>query len=643
MKIYRTPRYILDTVLVALLVVVGVLYTPAVEIQNGTLIGASQNVVMASQHEGGLLAQLGNVFSYTPLGFLYDTFGDLEFSFIKPITIVFSWLIEGILIPFITFLSAEAGTFMGEIADFLFNNGLQFTERLFDGGDDLGGATHTLWSFFRDIANILLGITLIISATAFMFGIGGGNPQKNIIYILSVAIFLNFSLFFVRFFVDISNFLSYSVYTQLLLSDGAAGDTVAKATNNKLKISRLVNPFLCLSEKNPEHCKEDTKAIGVTGEEAATGATTLLLGSVKRFSVGVMTFFLVTTFYLVLILISLYVFYRSFILAVMAILSPLALASYPVPQLKPIFHRWKSLTITNIILLPVFLLLLYISITLIQRMSVAIYQSSTGSFSGSFIVLGLFILTMYMLYSFAKEIKESLEEKSRDLKPVTAISQGINRIGSGAQRGAAHLTTWGRGRRERLDEKLYRIDRGERGREEVIDRYAGTVDRFSSPTTAVFAPIQSERTRARREERVVRGGKTREANLKELMGLLQKNDTTLNSNTSTDVPRGGPGDVTRRRTPPYDVGQGSGDEQSGAEGQGSTGGGQGGINRGQGSTGGRSSGVGGQSGAERQSNVGERQGSTGVQSGAGGQSGIGERVGGIGERASARVRNIRTT
>jgi hypothetical protein len=73
------------------------------------------------------------------------------------------------------------------------------------------------WTIVRDIANIFFIFILLYSALALILGIHGFNVKKTIAKVILIAILINFSLFFTRVVVDVSNVFARVFYNAITI------------------------------------------------------------------------------------------------------------------------------------------------------------------------------------------------------------------------------------------------------------------------------------------------------------------------------------------------------------------------------------------------------------------------------------------
>lgn len=79
-------------------------------------------------------------------------------------------------------------------------------------GSNGSGLIYYIWGMLRDFVNLLLLILIIYYAVHTMFQ-GFNAHREKFLYLLIFSIVINFSLFFVKFAIDLSNILSLQAYT----------------------------------------------------------------------------------------------------------------------------------------------------------------------------------------------------------------------------------------------------------------------------------------------------------------------------------------------------------------------------------------------------------------------------------------------
>jgi hypothetical protein len=125
-----------------------------------------------------------------------------------------SWL-SAIMLRFGGWILVLAGNLFDKLVEYVIIN--------FKGTLDLLGVTSVIdkgWTLFRDVANIfIIGIFTFISISIIL-GIQAFGQKKFIARVLIVAVLINFSLLFTKMIIDASNFVAYSIHSQLSQSGG---------------------------------------------------------------------------------------------------------------------------------------------------------------------------------------------------------------------------------------------------------------------------------------------------------------------------------------------------------------------------------------------------------------------------------------
>ncbi|MDP2705178.1 MAG: hypothetical protein U1D31_03000 [Patescibacteria group bacterium] len=99
----------------------------------------------------------------------------------------------------------------------------------------------TAWAALRDLANIFFIFILLYAAIATVLQMGGVNTKKIITRVIIIALLINFSLFFTRVMIDVSNALSVGFYNAIL-SGVSGSDGISYAYMQKLLLTTVYQP-----------------------------------------------------------------------------------------------------------------------------------------------------------------------------------------------------------------------------------------------------------------------------------------------------------------------------------------------------------------------------------------------------------------
>jgi hypothetical protein len=199
-------------------------------------------------------------------------------------------------------------------------------------------AINTAWTTVRDVANMGFIFILLYASIQLILGVGK-NTKQLIINMVVVALLINFSLFFTKIVIDMSNMLAVTVY------EAAAPGSLAAAKAGTLKAG--------ISNTLMEPLKLQTLAKDIS---AFNGSTLVIIGVMGTiFSlIAAFTFFAISVMFVI----------RFVTLTFVLILSPIAFVSFILPQLGKYRQQWTNTLIGQSFFAPIYFLLTWIVIVL---------------------------------------------------------------------------------------------------------------------------------------------------------------------------------------------------------------------------------------------------------------------------------------
>jgi hypothetical protein len=205
-------------------------------------------------------------------------------------------------------------------------------------------AINVTWETFRDFANMFFIFILLYAGIGTILGLSNVNRKQIITRIVIVALFINFSLFATKVFIDATNALAVGIYQEI-----------------------LKDPETGLSEnKNVSYVIMDN--LKLTTLYQNKGAVTLFansdpLESIIAIGIGGSVFFVVTaiTFFFAAIILL----YRFVWLIILMMFSALAFASFAIPRFNKASDWWGRL-FSEAVFAPVWMLFLYAVIKVTQ-------------------------------------------------------------------------------------------------------------------------------------------------------------------------------------------------------------------------------------------------------------------------------------
>lgn len=209
------------------------------------------------------------------------------------------------------------------------------------------------WTFFRDLANILIIAIFVFIAISLILGLKEYGQKKMVARVLIIAVLMNFSLLFTTIIIDASNFIAFAIYSQTASACSGGGGSAFSVADCVLKPLHVTGTW-------------DTKALAEEVFKQPDG------GALKAFSFGLFGF-------MVLILLAAVIFYGAFLIVARAILfiflmltAPIAYATYLAPHFEASefgwTNWWKSL-INNAAFAPLLMMFLSVSILIFQTAS----------------------------------------------------------------------------------------------------------------------------------------------------------------------------------------------------------------------------------------------------------------------------------
>jgi hypothetical protein len=217
----------------------------------------------------------------------------------------------------------------------LLNLVIQYT--IVDFSQNLSGdVISNAWKVIRDVANMAFIFVLLYAAIQTILGVGK-DTQRLIVRVVVVAVLINFSLFFTRVVIDISNVLAMTFY-----------DVIAPKS------------------------LESTASTGIGGRIMdLTGIQTLfdiraggILNGSRVFTIGVMGSILGLIVAFALAAIALMFVIRFAVLIFVLVLSPIAFIAFVLPQAEKYKNQWLDALTGQAFFAPIYFMLTWVAISI---------------------------------------------------------------------------------------------------------------------------------------------------------------------------------------------------------------------------------------------------------------------------------------
>lgn len=277
------------------------------------------------------------------------------------------------------------------------------------------------WAILRDVANMTFIFILIFNGLQVILNRGNLATIKKVLGgVILAAVFINFSLFFTKAVIDVSN-ITAAWFIQGIY--GVAGTTsVSDAIHGTFQMSKLA-----------ESPTNQITSANFSSQAFATGLIMVVLNCVVIY----------VFFQLLFVLLARFV---TFI--VLLITAPIGFVGLLLPQLKGYAEKWWKELNSQAMLAPMLFLMLYIILYLVDQTNElfftkgggAVTDSFTGSSfsSGNYVMFAIIIALLFKVLDVAKEYSGELGGQiSNVLKSGVMFATGTMAMGTIGK--AAHL------------------------------------------------------------------------------------------------------------------------------------------------------------------------------------------------------------
>lgn len=208
-------------------------------------------------------------------------------------------------------------------------------------------AINVAWKVIRDVANMSFIFILLYAAIQTILG-AGTDTQRLIVRVVIIAILINFSLFFTKVVIDISNVLS------LLFYDAIAPGALDAAGSLNLTQGGLSNQFM-------NYLNLTTLWKAAETVDMSTLITIGVMGSIMLL-IAAFVFFAVALMFII----------RYVILVLLLILSPLAFMGWILPEFKKLWDQWWDALSGQAFFAPIYFMLTWVTLQVLAGIMTAI-------------------------------------------------------------------------------------------------------------------------------------------------------------------------------------------------------------------------------------------------------------------------------
>lgn len=224
-----------------------------------------------------------------------------------------------------------------------------------------------VWKMVKDLMNIVFIFMLVYYGILLIIGQKSLDSIRSFIaMIILAALLVNFSLFFTKVLIDASNVVTIGFYKALVSNSGGiqSGGTNPN-TGNTDSISGLSNTFQQALNLQSFYDKESVQGNGYGPLIASLSASVL-------FFITGFIFFAISVMFVI----------RYVVLIILLALSPVAYMSMALPGIKGYASEWWKSLNGQLIFAPLFMIMMYITITLINSEGFIHPSAKGASWSG---------------------------------------------------------------------------------------------------------------------------------------------------------------------------------------------------------------------------------------------------------------------
>lgn len=249
------------------------------------------------------------------------------------------------------------------------------------------------WKVVRDLCNMFFIFILLYIAITTILDVGSSKNKSQVVNVIIIGLFINFSLFATHLIIDASNIMARVFYNPKVLVIGEKDKTSGEVKNERdsetgtIQLSQAI-----VSKINPQRLLEkDNQNVATSQATGITNSSNITTNEDNNQGITAGTFILVTLMASIVNFIGMMTFLTislSFIgrvvgLWVAMVLSPLAFLSYTVPETKKWdyvgWSSWWSETVKTAFMAPVFVFFMYIIVMFLES---GIISNVAGDGSG---------------------------------------------------------------------------------------------------------------------------------------------------------------------------------------------------------------------------------------------------------------------
>lgn len=302
-------------------------------------------------------------------------------------------------------------------------------------GNAGNGPIYLGWAAIRDLINVGFIFILLYMAIKTILNDDEYGVKKVIPKIVIAALLLNFSLFFTKAAIDLSNLVALQFYTRVLAAADIANSQDQALTRGNVNGDDW-DGGLSIGIVNALGLKTIWATKDVS-DASSSQYGRISAGQLIIVCLGGGAFILVTAF--TLFMATIRFLYRSIVLIFLMILSPVGFVGSAIPPMKGVAGKWKGRLVDNLIFAPAYMAIFYVVALIVFGKNVgpsqigansginggfqgfaSLFQGNVSGTSTLFwfiMIIGLMLGAQLAADSFADNLKiaDTFKKKSKDL------------------------------------------------------------------------------------------------------------------------------------------------------------------------------------------------------------------------------------
>lgn len=233
-------------------------------------------------------------------------------------------------------LLAMAGALMSYgMNEFVLGFGTQYFDK------NVGQAVEATWTVIRDLFNLTFIFGLVYIGFKMILDSSDSRARSMLISLIGAALLVNFSLFIVKFIIDVAN-----ITAVMIAKNGFAGQDIANSFINLINLSTILN----ISQSQVSFLAQN--------------------GGAFSYIFGLMIFLATATF--VLAAAGILFIVRFVVLNIYLVMSPVMFIGWVFPSMQSYSSKFWSGFLGNAFFAPAYLLMIYLSYTVLSSYKISL-------------------------------------------------------------------------------------------------------------------------------------------------------------------------------------------------------------------------------------------------------------------------------